>query len=838
MKYIGLGLMLTAGLLACGGDDDDDVSSSSGGAAGGLLAKSVESPADATCPLGGTMLQLGLDKNQNGALDPDEVQTTQTACKNPSAPTLTSVAPSGASDKCKNGGTTVRSGADKNGNGKLDPEEVETTEEICTGGSSATLAVTSTLEPGDDHCPSGGTKTEAGLDNGVGTSGNGVLDPAEITTTAYACAGGFGAIVRPPADPARPASTYRAGGGTGSVGVGGDGGQFLVQSSRGGTSNVLLFDTGHADASYVPRVVVPQFGAEKLDVTVNTEVSNYTGDVPHAIGEYYTLSGGPIVRQVTASTTAVVTGIHVAPGATLTVPGAITLSQDLHLEGILTTPLIGGSHGSLQINVAQFRSEPGARIRLDGAPVAGSAGGSGGSLQITAGVISNAASIDAFGAAGDAGGSYAGGAGGSVYFGSDSSRVESSGAIDLHGGAGKAGGGYGGTVYIQAKSVACSGSIEQSGGGGGGGGGAQGGTLVMVANAGSVLLSGAHTQNGGDADPANCVTCSGGAGGQTQLVALGGNVVRDGATSAHGGKGIGNAGGAGGTLMSFVQANSESATQAYLPAGSLRFSGAQDRRGGDGTTGGAGGSTSLAGYDSISGGDIVLYGYDRIETTGGNGVAAGGVGGDMVLTDVNGPKPELTGTIAAYAELAARGGSASAGAGRNGGQISLTAGSSGTPLHGGASLLLRAALDTTGGNGTTTAGMAGPITLFAVDHLDLAALTANGGNATVGTGAGTPPIEIRTNSSLNARGAVIARGGNGTGGGSCNSVVIASTMLSVGDVTCSGGNGGSGAGGNGGALELRSTQAPSTYGVLSAAAGTGTPHGVKGAVVIDGMTQP
>lgn len=97
-------------------------------------------------------------------------------------------APLGA---CPNGGISVDAGIDQDGNGALDAEEIASTQHVCNGvngvngvnGANALVAVST--EPAGVHCPSGGSKISAGLD----TDGDGVLDAAEVVSSDYVCDG-------------------------------------------------------------------------------------------------------------------------------------------------------------------------------------------------------------------------------------------------------------------------------------------------------------------------------------------------------------------------------------------------------------------------------------------------------------------------------------------------------------------------------------------------------------------------------------------------------------------------------------------------------------------------
>ena len=95
---------------------------------------------------------------------------------------------------CPNGGISVDSGIDINGNGLLDTTEVQNTQYVCNGtnatngtnGLNALVIVTS--EPSGTNCPYGGSKVSVGLDS----NSNGILDTSEITSSNYICAAALG----------------------------------------------------------------------------------------------------------------------------------------------------------------------------------------------------------------------------------------------------------------------------------------------------------------------------------------------------------------------------------------------------------------------------------------------------------------------------------------------------------------------------------------------------------------------------------------------------------------------------------------------------------------------
>lgn len=112
----------------------------------------------------------------------------------PGALVKTTAEPSGTTNCGGLGGTKIEVGIDGNDNGTLDPAEVTSTQYVCNGAGAASL-VKVTQEPSGTNCAVGGLKIESGVD----VDGNGTLDPAEVTSTQYVC-NGAGAVVSP-ADP-------------------------------------------------------------------------------------------------------------------------------------------------------------------------------------------------------------------------------------------------------------------------------------------------------------------------------------------------------------------------------------------------------------------------------------------------------------------------------------------------------------------------------------------------------------------------------------------------------------------------------------------------------------
>ena len=131
------------------------------------LVQVLIEPAGAHCAEGGTMLLGGLDANDDGVLETNEVQSTQYVCNSTSLqPILTALSPDLTKTHCPSGGVQVQVGQDLNGNGTLDPGEVTSVGYLCNGadgaqgpagtngatGATGPLVYSSTLSGGADGC--------------------------------------------------------------------------------------------------------------------------------------------------------------------------------------------------------------------------------------------------------------------------------------------------------------------------------------------------------------------------------------------------------------------------------------------------------------------------------------------------------------------------------------------------------------------------------------------------------------------------------------------------------------------------------------------------------------
>jgi hypothetical protein len=86
MRLLCLSVLVCA--VACGGSGDDGVDHiADAGTPADVLTKTTPEPAGSNCEYGGTEVQVGIDKNGNGILDADEVQSTFYICDPAPQPT-------------------------------------------------------------------------------------------------------------------------------------------------------------------------------------------------------------------------------------------------------------------------------------------------------------------------------------------------------------------------------------------------------------------------------------------------------------------------------------------------------------------------------------------------------------------------------------------------------------------------------------------------------------------------------------------------------------------------------------------------------------------------------
>lgn len=189
---------VTATAYVCNGKDGG----SAGGATAAALLAVDEEPAGSNCPAGGTRLSTGLDSNGNGVLDAAEVSSTRHICHGSSSAQsqLFTLSDEPSGSYCAHGGKRIDMGRDLNGNQLLDASEVTSSARICNGSDGAsgnngsngsngqTSLLTMSPEAAGANCASGGRKLSSGLD----ANSNGTLDASEVSATSYVCHGASG----------------------------------------------------------------------------------------------------------------------------------------------------------------------------------------------------------------------------------------------------------------------------------------------------------------------------------------------------------------------------------------------------------------------------------------------------------------------------------------------------------------------------------------------------------------------------------------------------------------------------------------------------------------------
>lgn len=116
----------------------------------GWIVDSEAEPAGANCPAGGVALTFGPDTDGDGVLDPEEVEATEYVCDGvngadgaagaDAVPTLVRTDDEPAGANCAAGGIAVHVGTDDDGDGALGDPEIDTTTYVCDGANGASEA--------------------------------------------------------------------------------------------------------------------------------------------------------------------------------------------------------------------------------------------------------------------------------------------------------------------------------------------------------------------------------------------------------------------------------------------------------------------------------------------------------------------------------------------------------------------------------------------------------------------------------------------------------------------------------------------------------------------------
>lgn len=164
----------------------------------------IAEPAGENCAWGGYKIITGLDLDDNGILDENEIQKSEYVCNGNTGAagsagadgsnSLLDVVAEPAGENCASGGLKIISGFDLNNNTVLDENEISNTKFVCNGddGSNGANGSNSLLdliaEPVGENCSAGGFKLISGFDE----NSNNVLDNDEIINTEYICNGADG----------------------------------------------------------------------------------------------------------------------------------------------------------------------------------------------------------------------------------------------------------------------------------------------------------------------------------------------------------------------------------------------------------------------------------------------------------------------------------------------------------------------------------------------------------------------------------------------------------------------------------------------------------------------
>jgi len=144
---------------------------------------------------GGSQIDVGLDDNNDGILQPIEIDFTYYVCNGTDGVIgsngLNTLSSTVASTSCTNGGVTVNMGLDANNNNILEASEISVSYDVCNGvdgiaGTNGTDGLNLLAETiPSTSCPNGGVTVNMGQD----INNNGILETGEITTTYDVCNG-------------------------------------------------------------------------------------------------------------------------------------------------------------------------------------------------------------------------------------------------------------------------------------------------------------------------------------------------------------------------------------------------------------------------------------------------------------------------------------------------------------------------------------------------------------------------------------------------------------------------------------------------------------------------
>ncbi len=138
-------VLVTVLLVACTGEDGKAGEAGPPGDPGAqALTRTGVEPAGDHCAFGGIEVEVGTDANGNGTLDDSEVVAANTSyvCNGEGTSALVATSPEEAGVNCPFGGTQLDTGLDLDNNGTLDPSEVDpdATSFVCTFGPAGAIS--------------------------------------------------------------------------------------------------------------------------------------------------------------------------------------------------------------------------------------------------------------------------------------------------------------------------------------------------------------------------------------------------------------------------------------------------------------------------------------------------------------------------------------------------------------------------------------------------------------------------------------------------------------------------------------------------------------------------
>lgn len=760
------------------------------------------------------------------------------------------------------------------------------------------LIATTAAEPSD--CPDGGISIQSGTD----TNGDGVLQAAEVTSSQVICNGAGGtagsdgsdgadgadgadgedAIVIPSFDPPMgPAGTFTldtSGGEGADLNEGASGGDISLRMPSGSLGgHIKVFNTGVVDASFTVDVAsTPVYlGSNPLEITSDTTVFAIEE------GEQSTLSAGSVFRFEywgavyvwDGSNYEQVTGLSVAAGATLTFNRYDDSLRNIYAEfendifnaGTITTQRLGVDRPSLRLRTDSYVAPETGRIDLTGGDAAaGSRGGEGGNFSLDAmdstygfewrvGSIVNRGTVDTSGGDGDSGGDA-----GTIDMAAGYS-VKNTGDLVSNGGAGTVDiGGAGNAVYLYTEfgSTSNSGMLRADGGAGFNRGGGGGDVILSCDYPGLLKNSGALSADGGAVTGAACTECYGGRGGNVSMYVYGGGIASSGELSARGGDakpagGSTGYAGDGGEVYLNGETDEGWNIEAY-PLGTMEFSGSMDASGGDGFLLAGDGGTIEAEFsfsDVERQQELIFYGYASIDLSGSAAQGDGGSGGDFLCENGRSlAAPYFGGACINYAAIDASGGDGKSGG--EGGRVGLRTDRENAYASKGAEWAINHGdIDASGGSGILAGGDGGNVELLAgVSIAQFGTMTTAGGDATgpdsyAGDGGRVELIgelgTVENSGDITASGGACTAASNCDGGNADRVLMVGDTVNNSGDLSVAGGNGagaGYGLGGDASVINVMSIVGPtvqSATGIILTA-GTGfNAAGRSGEMFVDGV---